>query len=250
MLLPPPSDDISAYKFTPIAREEALEWEPQWSPDGKSIAYSLRIHGIYQIFTKTIGSRDAAQLTKSTESCVGIFWSPDGSIIYYTTDTGLWTVGASGGNPNLELEKVNAAAIHPDGKTFVFVRDGKLWVGPLRGQARPFGQSPFPARIVDAAVLRFSPDGAKLAVMNRGEDAAESDVWLIAYPSGASRKLVRAFDLTRPSWMPDSRRILFNSSTNTLSLVDTPTGACGSCTIAPLLCCQARSHQTGHGSLM
>ena len=71
LLIRPAPADLSAYKFTPIARAEAMELFPAWSPDGKSIAYTAQINGINQIFTKTLGALDvdAAQLTHASASC-------------------------------------------------------------------------------------------------------------------------------------------------------------------------------------
>ena len=105
LLIRPLPADLSAYKFTPISREEATERSPAWSPDGKSIAYTASIHGIPQVFTKALGAPDAAQLTHASEDCGAPFWSPDGATVYYSSrssgDIALWAVGASGGTPRL-----------------------------------------------------------------------------------------------------------------------------------------------------
>ena len=222
-LSPPRQYDISAYKFTPIAREERMETQPEWSPDGKSIAYATRIHGIDQVFTKTIGGPDAEQLTRSADNCNWPFWSPDGSTIYYTTARGLWAVGASGGNPELVLEKVGAATIHPDGKTLAFARDGKLWVGPLRGDPRQLAQTPFRADIISR--LKFSPDGNRLAVLG-GSVTAASALWVLSYPSGGWRNL-GAWGGTGVSWLPDSSHVVVSKNTpaTTFYVVDTTRGS-------------------------
>jgi len=89
--------DLSSYKFTPIARDEATERSPAWSPDGRSIAYIAGIQGIDQVFTKAIDSPERAQLSHAADACYTPFWSPDGSTIYYTSHGDLWSVGASGG---------------------------------------------------------------------------------------------------------------------------------------------------------
>jgi len=221
-LLPPPANEISTYKFTPLAREAALEEQPQWSPDGRSIAYSVGVQGLRQIFTKTMGAPEATQLTKSGESAQWPFWSPDGAIIYYTTHSGLWAIGASGGTPELVLEGVTSAAVHPDGKTFTYVRENKLWLGPLRqGQPKQFGRSPFPESIRFGRI-RFSPDGSKLAVLNGLNEYAS--LWLVAYPSGAARSLGTYFN-EGLSWFPDSRRIAVGTGEKALSVVDTTRGS-------------------------
>jgi Tol biopolymer transport system component/predicted Ser/Thr protein kinase len=220
-LLPPQQYDVSTYKFTPIARDERMEVEPEWSPDGKSLAYMVIIHGIGQIFTKTIGAPDAAKLTKASETCRAPFWSPDGSTIYYTSSKGLWALGASGGSPELVLEKVTAATIHPDGTTFAFVRDGKLWVGALKGQPKQIAQESFSG--VDGAVLlKFSPDGAKLAVVT----SLGGSLRVLAYPAGGWRNL-GTYSPQSLTWLPDSRHVVVskNEDAKTLYIVDTTRGS-------------------------
>src|SRR5208283_4129219 len=124
LLMRPQPPDLSGYKFTRIARDEATERSPAWSPDGKSIAYLVGMHGIYQVFTKAPDSWDTAQLTHAVVDCNDPFWSRDGTTIYYSSSNDdLWAIGATGGTPELVMEKASAPALHPDGKTWVFNRD-------------------------------------------------------------------------------------------------------------------------------
>ena len=118
--------DLAQYKFTPISQAEAEERAPRWSPNGTSVAYTTRIRGIHQVFTRVLGS-NAVQLTKAVLDCSAPFWSPDGSTIYYVSDKKLWATPASGGGPHMVLEGVDSAAIHPDGKTLAFERDRGVW---------------------------------------------------------------------------------------------------------------------------
>jgi serine/threonine protein kinase len=203
LLLPPPGPDTSLYTFTPISRLDATERNPEWSPDGKSIAFVASVHGILQVFTKSIDSTEAVQLTHAEANCSALFWSSDGSAIYYSSGNGLWSVPASGGASTLVLDNVLAATVHSDNATVAFVRGGKLWVGPLEGEKpREFGPSPFPNSQVNGA--RFSPDGSRLAV------GAGTESWILPYPSGTPWKLestVFAFPFGM-SWFPDSRHVL------------------------------------------
>jgi serine/threonine protein kinase len=88
-LMPSPAD-LSSYKFMPVSREEGTERSPEWSPDGKSLAYTVNVNGIDQVFTKLIGAPDTAQLTHGTKDCDSPFWSANSSTIYYSSDGSLW----------------------------------------------------------------------------------------------------------------------------------------------------------------
>jgi len=187
--------DLSRYKFTALTRGETSEGDPNWSPDGKSIAYEARTRGIMQVFTRALGS-DAAQLTRAEEDCAYPFWSPDGAIVYYLSGGNLWSVPAAGGAAQIVYRDLSAAALHPDGKTLAFVRERKIWIGPLHGGvAKVFWRGPA------SRGLSFSPDGSKLAALGIGS------VWVLPYPSGTARKLDGATIGQTPSWFPDSRHL-------------------------------------------
>jgi eukaryotic-like serine/threonine-protein kinase len=198
-LSPPPvaAPDLSAYKFTALARAEAEEDSPQWAPDGKSIAYTRRIHGVMQVFTQLAGTPDAVQLTKAEQNCSSPFWSPDGASVYYLSGGSLWSVSAAGGGSQKVYEGVTAATLHPDGKTLAFDRGRKLWIGSLKGgEAKELWQGP------TNGGLSFSPDGSKLAVDSIGP------IWIVPYPSGSLRQLITGGRvLTTPSWFPDNRHL-------------------------------------------
>jgi Tol biopolymer transport system component/tRNA A-37 threonylcarbamoyl transferase component Bud32 len=215
LLIRPQPADLSAYKFTPIAREEGTKIHPAWSPDGKSIAYVSGVRGINQVFTRTLGSLDAAQLTNAAGNCSFPFWSPDGTTVYYSIRGDLWAVGASGGTPELVKEKAGMPALHPDGKTLAFGRDAKAWIGAIRGaEAREFWTSPHPP----VSWRKFSPDGSKLAVIDAG------DLWIVPYPTGTPRSLGGP-PLLGASWLPDSRHLIVCAdSTDALILLDTTSG--------------------------
>jgi len=211
--------DLSTYRLTPIAREDITEQHPDWSPDGKSIAYEAFVHGVSQVFTRAPGGTETAQLTHCDQDCRFPFWSPDGATLYYSFKGGLWSVPASGGRPELALENARQSAVHPDGKTIVFERDGKLWLGSLAGGSpREFWRPPSGY----LQFVRFSPDGSKVV-------AAElADVWILSYPGGAARELPNEKDrasVSGVSWMPDSRHLVLASGSgkqlrDKLSVVD------------------------------
>ena len=225
LLMRPAPADFSSYKFTPIARDEATERSPAWSPDGRSIAYTAGIHGVSQVFTKAIDSPERSQLTHAADECYTPLWSPDGSTIYYTSHGDLWSVGASGGTAELVMEKVASVAqsrgaavvaLHPNGKTVVFQRGGKTWAGSLKGDP-PQELVRIPRGNVSAFL--FSPDGSQLAAI------VNQELWILPYPSGTPRNLHGA--TSSVSWFPDSHHVLVSGGNfnNTLSSVDSTDGS-------------------------
>src|SRR5439155_20807055 len=71
--------DLTSYRFTPLATESAVEQDPAWSPDGKSIAYVAGVTGQRQLFTRRIDSPVADQITSGDIGRGRPFWSRDGS---------------------------------------------------------------------------------------------------------------------------------------------------------------------------
>ncbi len=212
--------DLSGLTFRPIATESVQEDDPSWAPDGASIAYVATVDGLSQIFTRAIGSTDAAQITRGTTGAFNPSWSPDGSAIYFNSAGGLWVVGSAGGAPDRVFERAGRYALHPDGRTIVFQRQGGLWVG-TRGEAprelTRFGEIAGPRRLVG-----FSPDGSRLAYL------AGDRLWIVPYPGDAPPQPYAISLVRAASWMPDSRRLVLSRilgpEAHTFSMLDTVTG--------------------------
>ena len=219
--------DLAHYKFTPLIQGETEERFPRWSPDGKSIAYTVRMHGIMQVFTRRFGS-DAAEITRAEQDCSLPFWSHDGTIVYYVSGGNLWSVPAAGGVAQIVYRDVSGAALHPDGRTLAFQRGGKIFIGSVNGgDAKEFWQGPA------YSGFGFSPDGSKLAADSIGA------VWVLPYPTGAPRKLDVGAVITTQSWFPDNRHLAVHGLNksgfpNTLTILDVTDGTSRTIVSAPI----------------
>jgi hypothetical protein len=49
--------DVADLRYIPFAMEAAVETQPSWAPDGKTVAYVSEIGGVQQILTRGVGRR-------------------------------------------------------------------------------------------------------------------------------------------------------------------------------------------------
>ena len=75
----------------------ATSISPAWSPEGTRIAFaSNAVEGLYDIFTLTLGKKDARRLTLTGPDAFDPAWSPDGSRIAFSRGGSILTVDLEG----------------------------------------------------------------------------------------------------------------------------------------------------------
>ena len=221
--------DLAAYRFTPFANDHEPEGEAAWSPDGKSIAYLKTIDGVPQLMVRALDSAIPIQLTKSPVPVSHAFWSPDSTLIYYTTRGGvgeLFGISPSGGQARRIMEDLRNAAISPDGKTLAIWRatesggqvKSSVWISSPPGAApRRYQPAPFeiPLGLRGQRPALFA--GRKLHPADRRRrDSADLAACPFPSPAGAPRRLFATMDFSsapHASWMPDSRHAVISFST-------------------------------------
>ena len=207
----PKGVDPSTYVFTPLVRTESTDEAPAFSPDGQTLAYTTRIRGVNQIFTRIVGGPAAAQITRLDERALNPSWSPDGTTIYFQQGTHVRAVAAGGGTPvdvltNAEL----LGPVHPDGKTFVFLRDDRVWAGSKTGDARVVSLPGEVADLQAAKGIGFSPRGERWAVLYR------ESIYLFDYPAWTVEARISTPEVVEAHWMPDGNRLLLRGRGLTL----------------------------------
>ncbi|MFC5412143.1 S9 family peptidase [Larkinella bovis] len=189
--------------------------QPDWSPDGKSIAFARTVKGKSQIFVMPLDGGEAWQLTRLSYGASSPQWSPDGKRILFTVNASLSEIlkdsilNPGRAVPVWSLEKpgfANNDFIKPD-KTVKANPDGSL--AEIR------------------AYLSKDVEDKKAKVINRlnfqGESTTEPELsfthlYSIEVKENATaRPLTRGFYSFRaPVWMPDGQGVLAVTDRDTL----------------------------------
>ncbi len=222
----PRGQNIGNYGYTPFATDAN---SAVWSPDGKAIAYSTKVNGIYQVFLRYLNSPVPIQLTHEKHTVQPFGWSSDRShlILREFTDNKespydkLYSVATVGGELEFIMDfDCDACDLSRDGKVFATLRKGKNneynvdVSDPVGSPMRPYMPAPFASKeIYNVPHLYFSPDGKQILLFRAG-DNDKDEAWLLPYPAGSKApqsilKTLPAIQYTPSfSWMPDNRHIV------------------------------------------
>ena len=202
-------------------------WEdkyPVWSPDGKTIAYTANPKGNYDIFTIRPDGSSIEQITSSQHDESDPAWLPSGKGLIFAKETPsfarkkvrLLQVDLSTKREKKVMPRYTKTAalahVSPSGSQIVFT--GKR----LRGwDVAVFNRHTNKVQFLDkggkSCRARFSKSGKKLAYVSSSADG-KGDIWLMN-PDGTQKTRLTLRNDTYdyfPSWSPDERYIVFNSS--------------------------------------
>ncbi|QNM96557.1 Tol-Pal system beta propeller repeat protein TolB [Chitinimonas koreensis] len=132
--------DLYAGSRKPVAAFKGSNSAPAFSPDGRTLAVTLTLDGISQLYRVPAGGGEAQRLMRTPAIDTEASFSPDGSQIAFTSDRGgspqIYLVGAGGGEAQRVSFEGNynvSPQFSPDGKTLAFVRreNGRFVVATL-----------------------------------------------------------------------------------------------------------------------
>src|SRR5438874_1524665 len=138
--------EASTSQYRQLAGDGAKQLWPMWTPDGSRLFYMSDRSGNENIWTMTLSSSDAKQVTNFKDGRV--LWPSiaiDGSTIVFERNLGIWRLDTASSNataipitlrgvasaPGLEHRRINDRfseyAVAPDGKKFAFIARGDIF---------------------------------------------------------------------------------------------------------------------------
>jgi dipeptidyl aminopeptidase/acylaminoacyl peptidase len=192
---------------------------PEWSPDGRKIAFLTKMGTADQLFVVDTTTRDPAVQLSSVPDGVGLHsWSPDGRwIAFLGAVLGDSEAVVDDPRPPESKDQVRRAPVarvvrrldyKHDGRGYVDGRYHHLFVVPAEGgEAKQLTSGAW-----DVSEYDWSPDSKRLIVSGNAEPGADLQRELNLYMVDLDAKLVRlggGFYLSAPIWSPKGDQIAF-----------------------------------------
>lgn len=215
-------------KPTKITDDSFFEEGPQWSPDGKYLAYASDNDGVMNLYIKDMETGAVKRVSPSPMAAQLLpAWSPDGKWLAFQDQTGVTSIVniATGKTRALTppLFDPGRPSWSANGKTIAIVaikpythrfREGTNQIATIdvaTGKMRWFEPAPFESITVrgqDGPV--YSPDGKDMAFI-MDDLLYTMPVDADGHPDGPAKKLSDE-TADAPTWSGDSQRILFESN--------------------------------------
>lgn len=197
---------------------DAVDWDPSWSPDGQQIAFISNRDGSGDIYRMNADGSEQTRLTTSDADDFAPAWSPDGQRIAFMAfrdgNPEIYAMNADGSNQT-RLTFDNAVegfpSWSPDSQQIAFMseRDGNREIYVMNAD----GSNPVRLTTNDAIDDNpaWSPDGQHIAF--KSERDGSRDVYMMnADGTQQVRLTFPGGDGFAPAWSPDGTQIVFQTS--------------------------------------
>lgn len=209
--------DYDGYNMRRLTDRGSLNISPNWSPDGKKIAFSSERGRSWGIYLIDIKSKEEKKITTQRGLNISPSFSPDGEKIAFTySKDGNSDIYIIEGNSLRRITNNTAIDISPswspDGKSIAFVSDraGSPQIYIMDSNGENVRRITFEGSYNVSP--SWSPRGDKILFASRRNGKFE--ICLINPDGSGLQQLTNEGNNENPYWSPDGRYIVFSSKRN------------------------------------
>ena len=195
------------------------DYNPAFSPDGKTLAFNRGSQGVTSIYTLPVGGGEERRLITGSQFGWGLAWTPDGRNIVFgragwlAKSGWLWKISRYGGEP--ERLQFGQEGTEPSirGNRLVYARQVtnlNIWKRKLDSLPSLVPAERFLSSTTIESGPQFSLDGSKIVFESTRSGAYE--VWECRSDGSNLVQLTYLDSVTgTPRWSPDGQQIAFDS---------------------------------------
>jgi Tol biopolymer transport system component len=203
----------------PSAGSVFFQVEPDWSPDGKSIAFASQRSGSFDLYVMAADGTGTQRLTPTKDDDESSpSWSPEGDRIAFAREGDIYVMNANGSGGARRISDVTAEetepAWSPDGRSIAYVRREpgtparEIWI------MRPDGTGRRQLTELQSASYSpaWSPDSTRIAFATNNRISQYDIYWVTVATGRTTRVTVSEEDSFEPAWSTDGNSIAFSEN--------------------------------------
>jgi Tol biopolymer transport system component/DNA-binding winged helix-turn-helix (wHTH) protein len=211
-------EDLSVRQLSAPPVPSTGDWNAEYSPDGRSIAFIRNTKDVEDIYVMPAAGGTPRRVTFDDRLMSGLAWTPDSKELIFSSNRGgaswgLWRMPAAGGTPervSVGSERAYMPVLSLKGNRLIYASgfwNENIWRSPI-GPGHRLGK---PERIIFSTMQeegpQYSPDGKRIAFQSTR--SGNFEIWR-SDADGTNLVQLTSFGgpLTgTPRWSPDGRQI-------------------------------------------
>lgn len=215
-------EDLRVREITTPPVPSTGDWDAQFSPDGRSIAFIRNTKDVEDIYTMPAAGGELRRVTFDNRLLTGLAWTVDSEEIIFSSNRGgmswgLWRVPATGGTPErvgIGSEGAYMPSISLKGNRLAYASgfwNENIWRVPVGADHRAGKAERFIFSSMQEEGPQYSADGKRIVFQSTR--SGNFEIWR-ADADGSNLVQLTSFGgpLTgTPRWSPDGRQISFDT---------------------------------------